>query len=68
MQQFSLLLESEAEARAVMARLWDKMKVRGEIQMVPMAVEGRTAYKLDVITEKDLTPAQLEKLPGKRLS
>lgn len=62
MQKFSLLLESEAKAREALDLLWNAMGVRGEIELVPM--EGQ--YKVHVISEKDLTPQELEKLPGKR--
>ncbi|MHB1953608.1 MAG: hypothetical protein ACYCOU_07625 [Sulfobacillus sp.] len=62
MQQFSLLLESREEADQVVSMLWDKLSIRGEIEVIPL--EGKV--KLDVISEKDLTPQQLEKLPGKR--
>ncbi len=62
MQKFSILVETEAEARDAVHLLWDTWGVRGEIELVPM--DGR--YKLDIIAEKDLTSQQLEKLPGKR--
>ncbi|PSR20435.1 MAG: hypothetical protein C7B45_15010 [Sulfobacillus acidophilus] len=62
MQKFSLLLESEEQARTAMDLLWNTWGVRGEIEMVPL--EGQ--FKLHVIAEKDLTAQQLEKLPGKR--
>ncbi|NMP22842.1 hypothetical protein [Sulfobacillus harzensis] len=63
MQKFSLMLDSEQAAREVMDLLWDKWGVRGEMELVPM--EGH--YKLDVVSEKDLSPQQMEKLPGKRV-
>lgn len=62
MQKFSILVETEAEARDAVQLLWDTWGVRGEIELVPM--DGR--YKLDVIAEKDLTSQQMDKLPGKR--
>ena len=62
MQKISLLLESEAKARETVTLLWDTLGVRGEIEVMPM--EGQ--YKVHVIPERDLTPQQLEKLPGKR--
>ncbi len=62
MQQFSLVLESHEEADQAVTLLWHKMGIRGEIEVVPL--EGK--IKLDIISEKDLTPQQLEKLPGKR--
>ncbi|MCY0897763.1 MAG: hypothetical protein OWU33_02305 [Firmicutes bacterium] len=62
MQKFSLLLESEEKAREVIDLLWNRWGVRGEVELVPL--DGQ--YKVDVITEKDLTNQQMEKLPGKR--
>jgi hypothetical protein len=62
MQKFSLLLESEEQARGAMDLLWNTWGIRGEMEMVPL--EGQ--FKLHVIAEKDLTAQQLEKLPGKR--
>lgn len=62
MQKFSLLVDSEDEARECVRLLWDEWGMRGEIELVPL--EGQ--YKVDVVSEKDLTTAQLEKLPGKR--
>lgn len=62
MQKFSLLLESEEKAREVMDLLWNTWGVRGEMELLPM--DGQ--YKLDVVSQKDLTPQQMENLPGKR--
>lgn len=62
MQKISVFLESEDKARAAIELLWNTWGIRGEIEMVPL--EGQ--YKLDIISEKDLSSQQLEKLPGKR--
>lgn len=62
MQQFSLVLGSREEANDLVFTLWNKMNIRGEIEVIPL----EDKVKLDVISEKDLTPQQLEKLPGKR--
>lgn len=62
MQKFSLILTSEEEAESTIELLWNKMGIRGEIESIPM--DGH--IKLDIITEQDLSNAQLEKLPGKR--
>lgn len=62
LQKFSLWLDTKEEAEAATDLLWNKLGVRGEIAMIPL--EGK--FKLDVITEKDLTAQQMEKLPGKR--
>ena len=62
MQKISVFLESEDKARDAIELLWNTWGIRGEIEMVPL--EGQ--YKLDIISEKDLSSQQLEKLPGKR--
>jgi hypothetical protein len=61
MQHFSVVVEADALEEAL-TRIWDKLQVRGEMQVRPL--DGR--FRIDVISERDLTPAQLEKLPGKR--
>ena len=62
MQKFSLVVDSESKAREAIDLIWNTWEVRGEIELVPW--EGQ--FKLYVIAEKDLSPQQLEKLPGKR--
>jgi hypothetical protein len=61
MQHFSVVVEADALEDA-MQRIWDTLMVRGEMQV--RAMDGK--FRIDVISERDLTPAQLEKLPGKR--
>lgn len=63
MQKFSVLLETEDQAREVMNLLWNTWGIRGEMELVPM--DGQ--FKLDVVSEKDLTTQQVEALPGKRV-
>jgi hypothetical protein len=60
-QHFSLVVE-ESGLQEALDRLWDKLQVRGEVMARPM--DGK--FRLDIISERDLTSAQLEKLPGKR--
>ncbi|MDA8192428.1 MAG: hypothetical protein M0Z53_00325 [Thermaerobacter sp.] len=62
MQKFSLVLESFEKAEQATDLLWRQMGVRGEIEVIPL--NGQV--KVDVVSEKELTAAQLEKLPGKR--
>ncbi|AEJ39248.1 hypothetical protein TPY_1058 [Sulfobacillus acidophilus TPY] len=62
MQQFSVILESREQALEVVDLLWNRWGVRGEIGILPL--DGHV--KVDVVSEKDLTPQQLDKLPGKR--
>lgn len=62
MQKFSLVVESEQECQDVIDQLWNRLGVRGELEVIPM--EGK--IKMDIISEKDLTAQQMEKLPGKR--
>ncbi|MCL8207717.1 MAG: hypothetical protein K6V97_06565 [Actinomycetia bacterium] len=62
MQFFGLIVDSAEEAEAAVDRLWNQLRVRGEIQV--RRLDGK--FKIDVIAERDLSAAQLEKLPGKR--
>jgi hypothetical protein len=62
MQHFSLTVDTEGQLQEAMARIWDKMGIRGEVQV--RRLDGK--YRLDIISERDLTAAQMERLPGKR--
>jgi hypothetical protein len=62
-QQFSLVVESKAKARELIALMWDTWGVRGEIALIPLTEQ----VKVDVISEKEIAAAQLDKLPGKRI-
>lgn len=62
MQQFSLVVQTPQEAQAAVDMLWNRLMVRGEVAVVPLDER----VKIDVVSEKELTPAQLEQLPGKR--
>ncbi|MCL5967409.1 MAG: hypothetical protein M1516_01990 [Firmicutes bacterium] len=61
MQHFSITVDTKEQLEDVKTRLWDKLGVRGEIQV--RRLDGK--YRIDVISERDLAPSQLEKLPGK---
>lgn len=64
MQQLGLILDSQEEADRAIDLLWNTLGVRGEIFVIPMDDK----IKLDVISEQDLSIAQLDKLPGRRTS
>ena len=61
MQQFSVMVSSESEAEEALTIIWHTLKVRGEIELIPMEAK----FRVDVISERDLTASQIEKLPGK---
>lgn len=61
MQHFSITVDTKEQLDDVKSRLWDKMGVRGELQI--RQLDGK--YRVDVISERDIPPGQLEKLPGK---
>ena len=61
MQHFSVVVDNEGQVNEAIARIWDKLQVRGELTVRPL--DGKC--KIEVISERDLTTAQLEKLPGK---
>lgn len=63
MQRFSLLVDTEEMGEQALKMIWDRMKVRGEVGIVPL--DGK--FKIDVVAEEDLPAGQLEKLPGKRV-
>jgi hypothetical protein len=60
-QHFSLVVDKEGLDAAI-DQIWNRLKVRGELQVRPM--DGK--FRIDVISERDLSAAQLDKLPGKR--
>ncbi len=61
MQHFSITVDTQEQVDDVKTRLWDKIGVRGELQV--RRLDGK--FRIDVISERDLAPSQLEKLPGK---
>jgi hypothetical protein len=67
MQRLALLFDSEAEALEAVSHLWERLKIRGEIEVVPVGSAEHPAFRVDVVSERDLSPAQVEKLPGKRV-
>ncbi len=60
MQKFSLMVGTEEEVSSAITLIWRTLGVRGEVGVVPL--EGK--YKIDVISEADLTPLQISQLPG----
>lgn len=62
MQKFSLIVESLEQAHQATQELWDKIGVRGEVELHPMD----NSVRIDIVSEKDLTERQRELLPGKR--
>lgn len=61
MQHFSITVDTPAQLEDLKTRLWDKMGVRGELQV--RRLDGK--YRVDVISERDIPQSQLDKLPGK---
>ncbi len=61
MQKFHLVVNTEEEAQRAVATIWQSLKVRGEVGMFPL--DGK--FRIDVISESDLTPLQISQLPGK---
>jgi hypothetical protein len=61
MQKFSISVNSEEELEKAVETIWQTLGVRGEIGVIPM--EGK--FKIDVISETDLTPLEIAQVPGK---
>ncbi len=61
MEKFSIMARSVEEAQKTVTTIWETLKVRGEVAVIPM--EGK--FKIDVISETALTPLELSQLPGK---
>lgn len=62
-QRFSLVVDTAEMRDQALTMIWDRLKVRGEVGVVPL--DGK--FKIDVVAETDLPSGQLEKLPGKRV-
>lgn len=63
LQHLTFGVDSLTEAQNLKNILWDSYEVRGEVEIIP---QEHDKYRVNVISEKDLTPSQLEKLPGKQ--
>lgn len=61
MQRLSITVEQESERERIVELLWHRFAVRGEVHVRPS--DGR--FRLDIIAERDLTPDELARLPGK---
>lgn len=59
---FALEFQDEKEMRAVAQRLWNRHKITGEMEMMPIG-DGR--WRLSVHSEKQLRQSTIDKLPGK---
>jgi hypothetical protein len=57
--------DSQAELEQVLTHLWDRLAIGGEVVVHPLP-EG--TFRLEIVTEKPLRPATLEKLPGRRVA
>jgi hypothetical protein len=56
--------DNEADLRDALAHLWDRLGISGEVSVRPLP-EG--AFRLEIVAEKALRPATLEKLRGRRI-
>ncbi len=65
MQVISLEFDSETDMQEATRKLWDEMKVTGEMQIKPT---GISRWRVDLNSEKDLRESTLEKLPGRRVN
>ena len=61
MQKFSLMLDSQGDVKQALEKVWHTLRVRGEVAVIPM--DGK--FRVDVISESDLTPLEVSQLPGK---
>lgn len=65
MQTLTWEFDSQDELRAAAHKLWDEMKVTGEMSIRPIG-DGR--WRLELHSEKDVRESALEKIPGKRIT
>jgi hypothetical protein len=56
--------DNQADLDDALAHLWDRLAISGEVSVRPLA-EG--AFRLEIVAEKTLRPATLEKLRGRRI-
>lgn len=64
MQTFSLEFDTSADLDEGIRHLWDRLAVTGELMAKPLP-EGR--WRLQVVSEKPVRAATLEKLRGRRV-
>ena len=62
MQHLTFSVDSHQKAIELKDMIWDQIGVRGEVELI---MQEHEKYRVNVISEKALTTAQLEKLPGK---
>ncbi len=56
--------DSEADLNDALTHLWDRLGISGEVNVRPL---GDGAYRMEIVAEKTLRPATLEKLRGRRI-
>ncbi|MCL4318574.1 MAG: hypothetical protein M1596_01555 [Firmicutes bacterium] len=62
MQHLTFSVDSHQKAIELKDMIWDQIGVRGEVELI---MQEHDKYRVNVISEKALTTAQLDKLPGK---
>lgn len=65
MQVISFEFDSERDLQDATKKLWEDLKVTGEMQIKPI---GNGRWRIDLNSEKDLRESTLEKFPGKRVN
>ncbi len=63
MQKISWMVDNQNAADEVVDLIWNQFRVRGELSVVPL--DGK--IKIDLISEQELTPAQVQKVPGQAI-
>jgi len=56
--------DNQADLDDALGSLWERLGLSGEVAVRPLP-EG--AFRLEIVTEKALRPATLEKLRGRRI-
>ncbi len=57
------MVDSQNAAKEAVDLIWNQLRVRGELSIVPL--DGK--IKIDLISEKELTAAQVQKVPGQAI-
>jgi hypothetical protein len=56
--------DREADLNDALVHLWDRLGMSGEVSVRPL---GEGTFRLEIVAEKTLRPATLEKLRGRRI-
>ena len=56
--------DNEADLNDALAHLWDRLGISGEVSVRPL---GEGSFRMEIVAEKTLRPATLEKLRGRRI-